>query len=241
MSEACFALLFSLLGASATPAALLAAADAVRHPLQEGSLRMRVVVEEPGKPSTASELVVYVRGEERALLVFEEGKEKGRKVLMLEERVWLLLPGTSRPVPVSAGQRLLGGASIADLGRLSFARDFEGVVREREETLEGVLCRVVDLKARSRKSSYAGGTLWLASKDSLPRRARLRLRSGKDAKELQFSAYARENGKTVLRRMEIRHLLPAERGMLTRIEFLRYEPGKVDDAFFDPVAARGLP
>ncbi len=241
MSSVMSLLLASTLSASLDVQALLVAADAPRHTIEEGVLGVRVLVLEKGKPPSVQDLDVYVRGSDRALCVFRGGLQEGRKILSVGPRVWLLVPGTKNPVPVSASQRLLGGASVADLARLSLAEAFDGVLREGEETLDGLPCRVLDLRARSAKAQYASGTLWLGKEDTLARRLLLSLPSGKHAKEIRFLEYGREAGRTVLRRMEIAHLLRGERGARTVLEFLRRERKPLDDSLFDPLRAREVP
>lgn len=229
----------ALAAATAAPpdaAALLRAADAARHPIDEGIIHVRATVEGPGRPESASSLEVYVKGGDRTLCEFTTGDLAGRKVLAAGGRVWLLVPGVSRAVPVSAGQRLLGGASIADVARLSLAGEYRGVVRAARETVGGEACLVIDLEATSRRSSYARGVLWVGAADRLPRRARFSLPSGKEAKEIRYEGYGREGDATVLRRMVVEHLLPSERGQVTTLEFTRYERRAVDDARFEPNA-----
>ena len=58
----------------------------------------------------------------------------------------------------------------------------------------GVDCRVLDLKARGRKATYASAVWWIGEDDSLPRKARLSLRSGKVSKEIRFVEYSDDNG-----------------------------------------------
>lgn len=224
-----------------TPEALLRAADASRYTLEEGVMRIHASVVDKSQETSLSILDVYVKGKDRALCVFREGKQKDRKVLMVGDRVWLLVPGVARPIAVSANQRLLGGASIADVARLHFADEFRGTLRPDEERVNDVLCRIVDLEGESPEASYASGTLWVGKDDGLPRKARLSLRSGKPAKEILFVTYVESQGKTVLQRMEIRHLLPSERGMVTVLDFNGYEAQVLEPDLFDPALARGLP
>ena len=221
-------------GAGIPAQELLRAADATRHVIEEGVISVRVLVRAGDETPALSELDVYVKGPNRTLCVFREGKQKARKVLVIGDRVWLIVPGSKRPIPVSANQRLLGGASVADLARLRLAEEFEGTLREGVESVEDTPCWVLDLKARSAKASYAAGVLWVGQEDRLPRRLRLTLRSGKEAKEILFNAFRREGSRLVLARMEIRHLLAHERGEVTVLDFLRYQPASLDSAIFSP-------
>jgi hypothetical protein len=240
LAAAVLACAVAAVGASAGAAKLLLAADAPRTTLREGTLRIRATVFEEGKPPQENELDVHVRLPERALCVFRAGAQAGRRILVSGNRTWLLVPGTSHAVAVSANQRLVGAASIADVARLRFAEEFDGSVRGRED-VDGVACDAVDLKAKSRSAAYGSGTLWSRATDGRALRAQLALRSGKLAKELRFAEYGEERGAIVLRRLEIAHLLPAEHGLRTVLEFLGYHAQPVPDTAFDPQTARTYP
>jgi hypothetical protein len=232
-------LLAALAPASLDVPALLREADSPRHAIEEGVMRLRVTVSESDRPEVhESVLDVYVRGADRVLCVFREGRQKDRKILVSGDRAWLLVPGVSRAVPISASQRLLGGASVADVARLRFS-DFTAELVG-EEVLSGTPCLVLELTARARGAPYASGRLWVGREDHLPRRARLALRSGREAKEIRFVEYDRQGGQSVLRRMEVQHLLSAERGAMTVLEFIDYEPRPLAADFFEPASAREL-
>lgn len=228
-------------GEAPSAEALLMAADAPRLVVKEGLIRVHAVVQDRNKQPLESDLDIYVQGQDRALCVFREGRYKGRRILLVGNKVWLIVPGTAKPIPISAGQRLLGGASVADVAHLRFASQFTGTLRPSAEYIGSVRCHVVDLVRKSTSVAYGSGTLWIGEEDRLPRRARLALPSGKEAKEILFNSYDHERGRTVLRRMEIRHLVAAERGMVTMLEFQRYEPRALDPGLFDPARAREFP
>ena len=218
--------------------ALLRAADAPRRLITEGAIRVRATVEEPGTAPVVSDLEVLVKGEDQSLCIFRGGPFAGRRILASGSKVWLVFPDTARPVAVSPSQRLVGGASIADVARLRFEGAFDATLRPGEETDEGVRCLVLDLKARDRSVPYASGTLWVSAADRLPRRALFRLRSGLDAKEVRFAAYEKTRRGPALRREEIRHLLPNEKGWRTVLEYLGEEARPLDPSFFTPEHAR---
>lgn len=210
--------------------------DAAWHPIVEGRIDIRVIVRRPGKPSSESELAVFVDRQDRALCEFRSGRQQGRKVLLAGRAAWLIVPGASRPIPITDRQRLVGGVSIADVARLRFAQAFLASERAGEEALDGIPCRVYDLRSRSGESAYASGTLWVGRADGLARRALLSVASGKEAKDVAFAAYGIERGKTVGRRMEFRDLLTSKGGEVTVLEILRYVPEDLDPRTFDPPA-----
>ncbi len=230
------------LPAAPSPEALLRAADAVRHPIEEGVLTLRATVtgRDPGPPAV-SEVEVYVRGDADTLAVFRSGPLAGRRILDAGGRTWLIVPGAKRPIPVSASQRLMGGASIGDLARLRFADDFTAAARPEEEPIENVPCRVLDLVARRAGAAYGGGALWIGVADSLPRLARLNLPSGKPAKEMRFTFREAHGATPRLDRMEIDHLLAAEGVEHTTLALLDVAPRPLDAALFTPAGAGALP
>ena len=100
---------------------LLAAVDATRNAFDEAVITARATQVVGGKATGSADFDVYVQGKDRGLIVFRGGKNGGRKVLTSGDRMWLLVPGSSHPVPITANQRLLGGASFGDVARLRFS------------------------------------------------------------------------------------------------------------------------
>src|SRR5262245_22013779 len=199
--------------------AALRAADAALHPIREGVIRVRSTMMQPGAlPSVSVSVVdVYVQGPERVLCVFREGPLSERRILTAGRKTWLIVPGSERAIPVSAGQRLLGGASVADVARIHFEDGFDATERPEDERVGDTWCRVLDLRARDRKASYATAILWIDRRDRLARRVVLRLASGTIAKEMLFTSYGRGPTGPAVERMRILHRLPSEQGMETEL------------------------
>ena len=239
MSRIAFAMVLAL---ASDPAAMLHRADAPHDAFPEGLIRMRVVVNERGKKPTATVLDLFVKGTDKSLCVFREGKQKGRKILTLGDRVWLIVPNASRPIPVSKTQRLMGAASFGDIARLRFADEYEATVRPGEFPCEDpggqTQCRVLDLKAKRAGSAYPTAVLWAGRDDGLARRLRLSLASGKEAKEVLFTGYTE---KPRIKTMEIRDLLQRGGENVTSLQFDGYEQRSLDPAMFDPEGARAVP
>jgi hypothetical protein len=225
-----------LLAAAATgndTRAWLEAADAVRRPAGEAVLEARA----SGGGAEAVDFEVYIKGRDRALIVFKSGKARGRKILSAGEKTWLLVPGSSRAIPVSANQKLAGGASFQDVARISFAEDFTAAARPEDETVDGAALRVFDLTAVAPKAPYPKATLWMDGQRR-PRRAVFLLASGKPAHEIRFTRFVSERGRERLAEMEVRDLL--RDGAATRLEYLSWKTARLDDAIFTPEGARGL-
>ena len=229
-------------GPPADPAGMLRRADAPHDAFKEGVIRLRVVVSERGKRPVDNVLELFVKGSDASLCLFREGKQKGRRVLTVGDRVWLIVPGTSHPIPVSRSQRMMGAASFGDIARLRFADEYDATLRPGEQSVAEkggeTPCRVLDLKALRAGSAYPTAVLWTGRDDGLARRLRLSLASGKEAKEVLFTGYG---DKRRIATMEIRDLLAAGGENVTALVFLGYEQRELDPGIFDPEGARAVP
>ena len=218
----------------------LKSADATRNAFEEAVITARASQVVDGKVTGSADFEVYTKGRERGLIIFRGGKNNGRKILTSGDRMWLLVPGATRPVPITPNQRLLGGASIGDVARLSFSEDYTATLRPETESVGGKACRVLDLTAKSPKTAYPRVVLWWNEAERLPARVLFSLASGRQAKEVVFTKFSRAGGKTVVSEMEIRDLLSKDARAVTRLEYRDYRPAKLDDNLFTPEGARGL-
>jgi len=210
---------------------LLRMADRPREAFDEAVISVRVSVTENGQTTHPAEFELYKKGDDKGLVVFTAGKQKGRKILTVGDDFWLIVPGSSRAIPVSTSQRLIGGASIGDVARLRFSREFEAKLEPQPEEVNGRSCDVLDLTARAAGAAYGSGKLWIDRQEHLPRRAILDLASGKPSKDVLFDRYDRESGKTVLRSMAVRDLLSSGHPE-TRLEYFRYRKAQLPDSIF---------
>ena len=168
---------------------------------------------------------VYVKGRDHALVVFRGGKNDGRKALTVGSKMWLIVPGAENPVPVTANQRLMGGASFGDVARLRFAEDFAAAVRPGTENVGDHVCRVIDLTATSpTRGLSARHALARRGGERLPRKLLFFLTSGKEAREVLFTKFRKIGDKTVVSEMEIHDLLGPNAKAMTRLEYLDIQP-----------------
>jgi hypothetical protein len=130
------------------------------------------------------------------------------------------------------------GSRLAD----RFANEFEATLRPELESVASahgdVPCRVLQLAAKRRGAPYPSAVLWVGRDDGLPRKLRLTLASGKDAKQVLFTEYGPEDR---LKAMEIRELVAAGGESSTNLTFVSYERRSLDPDFFDPERARAMP
>src|SRR5919109_1536494 len=80
-------------------------------------------------------------------------KDRGNKVLMVNGNMWFHKPGLSKAVPISQRQRLMGNAAYGDIAATNYAEDYEATSLA-DESVNGELCYVFDLKARDNRAAY---------------------------------------------------------------------------------------
>lgn len=70
----------------------------------------------------------YFSGNDKSLLICTHGKNKGMKVLMKGEDMWVNLSGSKRGLRITPMQRLMGQASNGDVAKVSFSLDYTGTL-----------------------------------------------------------------------------------------------------------------
>ncbi len=221
--------------------AWLKAVDEARNAFGEAVITARATQIEAGKEIGSADFNIYVKGRDKALIVFRGGKNDGRKALTVGEKMWLLVPGAQNPIPITANQRLMGGASFGDVARIRFAEDFQAQPRAATEKLGDRECFVLDLTAVSPKTPFPKVTLWIdAEGPKLPRQLVFILPSGKPARQVVFTKFKKVQEKTVVAEMEIQDLLGSQAKTVTRLEYLEIKPAQIDDRIFTPDGARAM-
>jgi hypothetical protein len=175
-------------------AALLKAADAYRTGLDNLQVETQVSVRNrDGSADKERRYTVFVQTGHRSLVLMRSPAEQGQKVLMLGDDYWLLLPGSQRPMRITASQKLLGDASTGDIATMSWSQDYTGSVvgEERCEPAgaaqaAAATCLHLSLNAARKGVSYQRIELWLGRVRHEPIRADLYVQSDKLAKQARF-------------------------------------------------------
>ena len=208
---------------------ILARVDRLRHPWPSFTVELSVK-----DPKAAQRWKVSARENGDARLDGLSEKEKGRAVLMLGDQMWLLLPGSKRPMKVTPQQRMLGPAAGGDVARTRFRKDY--LVQElNEETLDEHPCWRLELVARTPALSARTVRLWVTKDRMLPVKAEFRLASGKLARTALFGPPVQALGQPVLSWMKL--IEPG--GAKVELTFSGWSKGGVDvDLFGLPEVAR---
>lgn len=210
---------------------LVARADALRQVYQDAVIQVRMTRLSGDDAGRESLLHVAVHGADVSLIRVVQGIDQGQQILLRPEGIWVKLPRSARAVRITPAQRLLGDASVGDIGRLRWQDDYEARYAEPAEVLhEGQLAWRVDLMARSEAAAYPRILAILARSDGRPLQAEFLLKSGKPIKSVRFGPVEAVNDRRGIRRMELRDLLRGEG--LTRVVQEKVEPRVLDERLF---------
>ena len=202
---------------------ILARVDRLRHPWPVFTMELTLKA-----AKVTQRWKVSARENGDARLDGLSDKEKGRAVLLLGDQMWLLLPGTKRPMKVSPQQRMMGSAAGGDVARTRFREDYT-VQTLAEESLEGRACWRLELAAKRPVLSARQVTLWVARDGNLPVKAEFRLASGKLARTALFGPPVQSRGQAVLSKLAIEE--PS--GARAELVFGNWNRGGVDPAVFE--------
>lgn len=173
---------------------------------------------------------VSIKGADRSLVRFDDPRDRGKYLLTLDESMWLYLPSASRPIRVTALQRLSGNASNGDVAQASYVDSYDAVLAGEEE-VEGVATFAVDLTAKKKSGTYRSIRLWVNQTTLLPVRAEFKLTSGRVSKVALFVEYEEVEGQHLLRQQVILDRL--RRDQRTVLDFDNYVQQELPDKLFN--------
>jgi hypothetical protein len=124
---------------------------------------------------------VRARGFDTLATALSPPKDKGNKVLMVNGNMWFYKPGLSKPVPISARQKLMGNASYGDIAATNYYRDYDATLLG-DETIADESCHVFDLKAKMPTATYDHIRYWVSKNREVGIKAEYYTVSGKKIK-----------------------------------------------------------
>lgn len=143
-----------------TPKEILERADMARGNLEGVKWLVKIASIENNTGQERS-LNVLARGYDFLGIMIEPPKVKNQKIIMIDHNMWYTKPGLKKPVPISSRQKLIGGAAYGDIAATNYADDYAPNPLP-DETINGELCFVFDLKAVSKKSTYDQIKYWIS-------------------------------------------------------------------------------
>lgn len=164
-------------------------ADAVRGPAGSFRMKIKVISERPDQDQQEIYLETYVKDRTTSVVKFmDPPREKGKAMLMINDDLWMYIPGSKRTFRISPQQRLIGDVSNADVARVNYAEDYDSKILKAHESAEGKDCYLLELKAKT-KVSYHRIHYWVEHQTYRPVKATFFAISGKPLKYATYKGY----------------------------------------------------
>ncbi|WP_443088433.1 outer membrane lipoprotein-sorting protein [Vibrio sp. LaRot3] len=214
---------------------LIEQADSYRTDQESAQIISIVRLYKDNKLDKTRQYNVYSRPERESLVVFKSAVEAGQKMLMLQDNFWLQMPKSRRPIRITPMQKLLGDASVGDISTLTWSQDYQGSWQAEEILSDysdvSYATHRLELIATTKGASYQRIVLWLEKENGFPIQADLYLRSGKLAKQAQFTRGVRDNRLAVTAMTLLDAIQPNKK---TEIEYQSIKPWLLEDKYYNP-------
>jgi outer membrane lipoprotein-sorting protein len=178
-------------------------ADRFRRPADSFVWKITITSEEAKKAPTVDGFEVYVKGGGRTFVKFvAPPRNVGRSLLALGRDLWIYLPDAGKPVRIPFSQRLVGQVANGDIARADYAGDYD-VTLIGDETIGGVACHVLELKARSKEITYAAIKYWVSKEGRRPVKAEFYAGTGTLLKTGAFANFKEVAGRVLATRLTL--------------------------------------
>jgi hypothetical protein len=217
---------------------LVRAADRARRPAESFVWKIVITTHEGRKAPTVDGFEVFVKGSGRVLVRFvAPPRNAGRSLLALGRDLWIYLPDAGKPVRIPLAQRLVGQVANGDIARADYAGDYDAALAGRE-TVDGVPCHVLDLKARTRDVTYAAIKYWVSRDARRPVKAEFYAGTGTRLKTGAFGNFKDVGGRALATRLTLVDAIRTDRRSV--LDYGDVVIRDIPDRYFDKNAMRGL-
>jgi outer membrane lipoprotein-sorting protein len=194
--------------------------------------RMKIRIEDKdsgGKERSLSARVEYSANIGTRIEFTEPARDKGKRILMSGDSMWMASPAVSKPVRLSGKDSFMGTTfTNDDMMNFDKSDDYESIISS--EDAEGW-----DIVMSARKSGLPYSKIAARiGKDFLPRKMSYFARSGKESKQVEYSDLRDFGGKKRPGLMAIRDLM--EIGAESRVVFEEIMEGAIDRSRLSPTS-----
>ena len=206
-------------------------ADRARRPGESFVWKITITTQEGKKAPSVDGFEVYVKGGGRSFVKFvSPARSVGRSLLALGQDLWIYLPEAGKPVRIPFSQRLVGQVANGDIARADYAGDYDASLAG-EETVEGVACHVLDLKAKTKDVTYAAVKYWVSKDRRLPIKAEYHAGTGTLLKTGLFSEFKPVAGAVLATRLTLVDAIRRDRVSVLDYGEITVRP--LPDKYFD--------
>ncbi|MGA1978524.1 MAG: outer membrane lipoprotein-sorting protein [Bacteroidales bacterium] len=188
------------------------------------------------RESRTVEFNTWAEGEKKAFSEYTNPpREKGTKMLKLEDKLWIYSPSTDRIIQIT-GQMLRQSVMGSDLSYEDMMEDkalenhYNAAVTG-SDTLEKRDCWVLQLDAKTEGEAYEVRKIWVDKERNIPLREELYAKSGKLLKRLRLTDFERIQGRWYPMKMIFKDMLKAGDGTQFIIQKIKLDEPIPEDIF----------
>lgn len=170
----------------------------------------------------------WSEGEERSFTEYlAPAREKGTKMLMLEDKLWMYSPSTDRIIQIS-GHMLKQSVMGSDLSYEDMMEDpklinhYDAVVTG-TDTVDANPCWVLELTAKTKDIAYHFRKAWVDRERYIPLREELFAKSGKLLKKTELKDIRQTQGRWYPRQILFKDMLKTGKGTEFIIETIQFD------------------
>ena len=168
-------------------------------------------------------------------------REKGTKMLKLEDQLWMYSPSTDRTIQISGHmlrQSVMGSdLSYEDMMDDSKMRDQYHAAVTGTDTVENNICWVLELQAKEKEVAYEMRKLWVDQKKYIPVVQELYAKSGKLLKRMELSDIVQTAGRWFPKHLLFKDMLKEGMGTEFITDEIRFDVD-IPDHIFSKAALR---
>lgn len=199
-------------------------------PYRDFLIQTKITSYEHGKVKETAVFDAYISGPEKSLVIARQYKTRDMKILYVDEKMWVHLPQTHRPIRITPIQRLMGEASNGDVARVGFGEDYSAELAG-TEMIHGVPCQKILLIAKKPSATYYRILLFVREIDYRPVKADFHLLSGKHFKTAYYESFRPVGNKQILEKMTIYDAL--RNWKKTTFEYVKIEEKRIPVKYFN--------
>ncbi len=159
----------------------------------------------------------YSEGDKRSFSEYlSPAREKGTKMLKLEDRLWIYSPSTDRTIQLSGHmlrQSVMGSdLSYEDMMEDRKLVDMYNVKVAGEEIIDGRKVWILDMNAKVEDVAYVKRKAWIDQERFVPLKEELYAKSGQLLKQVVMSDIARIDGRWYPKKMNYKDVLKDGKG-----------------------------
>ena len=150
---------------------------------------------------------------------------------MVKEKFWLVMPKSRRPIRITPMQKLLGEASTGDVATMTWSEYYKGEILSGSVEKNGIDSIHLNLISQSKAATYARIELWLDKNDYAPVSADLFVKSGKLAKQANYSVEEKGGQRQVTGMVLLDRI---QKNRKTVVKTLSVEEATIPDKYYNP-------